>query len=211
MTISLKITDSIKTIEKNINSAIAEYINQTLSNNSNNIIRDIKLYIPSWIKNQPEIISLLSNDTQSLAGYFGIPSERSSIVEMIVSSVTESLLFKFVKYKDSLSRGGFEVYIQPDNFLNLLSLPQGHTVYSGGDLHWLDWLLLRGDEIIISNYHYNPAKGFGRSSLGNMVGGDVFRVPPQYSGTSSDNFVTRALIGDQQDKIITSIFQKYLG
>jgi hypothetical protein len=211
MTISLKITDSIKTIEKNINSAIAEYINQTLSNNSNNIIKDIKVYVPSWIKSQPEIISLLSNDTQSLAGYFGIPIERGSIVEMIVSSVTDSLSFKFVKYKDSLARGGFEVYIQPDNFLNLLSLPQGHTIYKGGDLHWLDWLLLRGDEIIISNYYYNPAKGFGRSGLGNMVSGDVFRVPPQYSGTSSDNFVTRALIGDQQDKIITSIFKKYLG
>lgn len=211
MTISFKITDSVKTVEKNINSAIAEYINITLSSNTNNIIREIKSYIPLWIKSQPEIISLLSNDTQSLAGYFGIPSERGSIVENIVSSVVGSLSFKFIKYKDSLSRGGFELYIQPDNFLNLLGLPQGHTVYNGGDLHWLDWLLLRGDEIIISNYRYNPAKGFGRSRLGNMIKGDVFRVPPQFSGTSSDNFITRALIGDQQDKIITSIFNKYLG
>jgi capsid portal protein len=44
-----------------------------------------------------------------------------------------------------------------------------------------------------------------------MIPGGVFRVPPQYSGTVNNNFVTRALTGNEQDKAITQIFDNYLG
>jgi hypothetical protein len=211
MTISLKITDSIKSIEKNINSAIAEYINTKLNNNSKNIVSEISSHVPTWLRNQPEIVALLAKDNTSLAGYFGIAGSASDVVNAIVNSVTGSLIFKFVSYNNSLTRGGFEVYIQPENFANLLGLPQGHTIYQGGDLHWLDWLLIRGDAIIVSNYQYNPSTGLGRSGLGNMIKGGAFRVPPQFAGTKTDNFVTRALSGNDQDKILTNIFDKYLG
>jgi len=211
MTIGLKITDSIQLIEKNINSAIASYINTKLISNTNGIVSEILLYVPIWLKSQPEITALLSKDNTSLAGQFGITGSTSSVVDAIISSVTGSLKFKFVNYNNSLKKGGFEVYIQPDNFSNLLGLSEGHTVYQGGDLHWLDWLLVRGDALIVSNYQYNPITGLGRSGLGNMIKGGSFRVPPQFSGTRSDNFVTRALSGVEQDKVLTKIFDKYLG
>ena len=38
MAISIKILDSVSTIEKNINIAIAKHLNNTLANNTNNII-----------------------------------------------------------------------------------------------------------------------------------------------------------------------------
>jgi hypothetical protein len=211
MTISLRITDSISVIEKNLNTAIASYINEKLTSNTNNIIAEISAHIPNWIISQPEINSLLSNDNSSLAGYFGIPSDVGSVVDAIVNSIVGSLSFKFVNFNNSLTKGGFEIYIQPSNFANLLGLKEGHTIYQGGDLHWLDWLLIRGDAIIVSNYQYNPATGLGRSGLGHMVGGGSFRVPPQYAGTITENFVTRALSGNEQDRVITNIFDKYLG
>jgi hypothetical protein len=92
-----------------------------------------------------------------------------------------------------------------------LSLPEGHTIYEDGDLHWLQWMLIRGDETIIVGYEYNPQTGLGRSKLGNMKKGNSFRVPPQYAGTSDNNFITRALIGQQQNDDITNLVKKVLG
>jgi len=210
MSISLRLTDSIKNIEMEINKGIADYVNKKLSSNQNRIINSIRSLVPNWILAQPEMISLASNDPTSLAGYFGVVGDASSIATKIAISVADSLTFKLDNFKNNLN-GGFEVYIQPTTFINLLGIQDGRSVYAGGNLHWLDWLLTKGDEIIISNYQYNPQTGLGRSGLGNMIPGGVFRVPPQFSGTANNNFVTRALIGNEQDKAITQIFDNYLG
>jgi hypothetical protein len=107
-------------------------------------------------------------------------------------------------------RGGISINIQPASFVNLLSLQEGFTTYSGGTLHWLDWLLLKGDSIIIIDYQYNPKIGLGRSNLGNMIAGGSFRVPPQFSGSEDDNFITRALTGDVAEGQIMKMLEEVL-
>lgn len=209
MTLSIVITDSDKKIEQNINAAIADAINDRILRNIGSLTNSTKALIPSWILAQPEIISLQSSDTFSLAGQFGIQGSVSPIINNIVQSVVDSTEINFVKYSKNL-KGGLELRFQPSNFSNLLSLPDGHTRYQGGDLHWLDWLLKRGDNIIVVNYQYNPQTGLGRSGLGNMIGGGSFRVPPQFSGTESDNFITRSFIGSVQEQQISDIMQKAL-
>jgi hypothetical protein len=209
MSISLKITDSIKEIEQRVNKAIAELANEILSNNLQRIHSSIKSLIPSWINSQPEINALLSSDPMSLAGQFGIKDSAISIVNSIISSVVDATEIKLIRYSNSL-RGGLEINFQPANFANLLALSEGHTIYNGGDLHWLDWLLKRGDSIIVMNYQYNPKTGLGRSGLGNMIPGSSFRVPPQFSGTQNDNFITRAFLGQNQEKQIAKILQDIL-
>ena len=129
-----------------------------------------------------------------LAGYTGVFQirEKTTSPAVILELTTEN--------------GGLEVNFQPSTFDNLIGLPEGHVKYSDGDLHWLNWLLNAGDTIIIVNYQYNPATGMGRSGLGTMIPGGVFRVPPQFSGTSDNNFITRALLGTtQEDQIINLI------
>ena len=208
MSISIVLTESEGQIGKNINAAIATYINDILSKNLNNIVNKVKLLIPNWIMSQPEMVSLSSSDVLSLAGQFGIVSGVGA-AQAIAKTVAQSTLIKFVKYSNNL-KGGLELQFQQADFNNLLSLREGHTVYQGGDLHWLDWLLKRGDAIIVSNFQYNPATGLGRSGLGNMIGGGSFRVPPQFSGTPDNNFITRALVGPAQEQEITNILQKIL-
>jgi hypothetical protein len=208
MSISIVLTESEGQIGKNINAAIATYINDILSKNLNNIVNKVKLLIPNWIMSQPEMVSLSSSDVLSLAGQFGIVSGAGA-AQAIAKTVAQSTLIKFVKYSNNL-KGGLELQFQQADFNNLLSLREGHTVYQGGDLHWLDWLLKRGDAIIVSNFQYNPATGLGRSGLGNMIGGGSFRVPPQFSGTPDNNFITRALVGPAQEQQITDILQKIL-
>ena len=127
---------------------------------------------------------------------------ESMIVDSIQDSVMGAVSVDFKTVNNTLSKGGLSINFQPATFANLLSLPTGHTVYEGGDLHWLQWLLERGDSMIVVDYHYYPASGMGRSGKGYMKKTGMFRVPPQFSGTSNNNFVTRALVGPAQEKEI---------
>ena len=209
MTISIRLLDSTKQIEKNINIAIANHINGIIIREQNKILNQVKSLIPSWIESQPEIISLRSSSPISLAGQFGIPGDASSIVNSIVGAIVDATSVKFVKYSANL-KGGLELQFQPTTFGNLLGLADGHVIYNGGDLHWLDWLLLRGDNVIVTNFQYNPSSGLGRSGLGNMIDGGVFRVPPEFSGTKDDNFITRAftnpIVESQLSDLLSRIF-----
>lgn len=208
MSLSIELLDSVSSIEGKINAAMAEEINKTLSRNLSKITQDIQALIPKWINQQPEINAILSRE---LVGAFGTLLSPQSIVNAIIDSVSSSMSVSLKRYNNKLSGGGLDINIQPDNFANLLGLSEGHTIYSGGDLHWLEWMLLRGDEIIVVGYEYNPKSGIGRTRLGNMVSGRGFRVPPQYSGTIDNNFITRALIGQTQSNDITKIIKDILG
>jgi hypothetical protein len=209
--ITLKILDSEATIEKNVNAAIAEEVNGRVFRNQQKLLQKCKSLVSGWITSQPEILSLQSNDIMSLAGQFGLyPGQENNAITTIINSVESSITVKFTKFTPKLV-GGIEVNFQPNNFLNLLNLPQGIVNYGKGTLHWLDWLLTKGDSIIVVSYQYNPTTGLGRSGLGNMIGGGSFRVPPQFSGTKDNNFITRALVGPQQEQQIANIFKEILG
>jgi|694.fasta_scaffold02450_4 hypothetical protein len=210
MSITLKLLESVGQIESNILSALSVQFNASMKSKKNKILQDIKTLIPFWISSQPEMQSLLSSDPLSLVGQFGITISPTAIVSAIVSSVVNSANILIIPYDKKLNGGGIELNIQPDNFANLLGLPQGHSVYQDGNLHWLDWLLNRGDEIIVAGYQYNPQTGIGRSKLGNMKTGGSFRVPPEFSGTEQNNFITRALVGSNQEKQISKIFETIL-
>lgn len=200
--ITLKLTESISEISKNINKAIAEELNDKIQNRKNDIIRQVKQLVNALIETQPEIQSLKDG---TLKGAFGI-IDSDSAVENITQALLNSVEINIKKFTNDLS-GGLTINIQPSSFRNLLGLPQGFTVYSGGVLHWLDWLLLRGDTIIIVDYQYNPKTGLGRSGLGNMIEGGSFRVPPQFSGSDDDNFITRALLSSTAESEIFKILE----
>ena len=208
--ITIKLIDSVSKITTDINLSIAQYLNDKIRKNKLSTINKIKSYIPAWINSQPEIISLQSQTTNTLFALFGLRSgSTNSIVDDIINSVVNSLSFSFIPIDNQLN-GGITIELQPADFQNLLSLQSGHVVYSQGDLHWLNWLLTMGNSVIIANYNYSPQSGAGRSRQGIMKFGGSFRVPPQYSGTDTDNFITRALTGSAQEDQITQIINTEL-
>lgn len=208
--ISLKIIDSIPDIERKVNAAIAPLVNQRIKTNMVNIKNNIQGLTGDWITQQPEIQSLLSSSPLSLAGQFGIPPAQVPFaVSSIIESVKASIFPEFRPF-DSQLKGGFVINLQPDDFNNLLSLVSGHVFYAKGDLHWLNWLLTLGSSIVVANYGYSASVGSGRSGLGVMSIGRSFRVPPRFSGTPDDNFITRALSGKSQQDQITKIIEKAL-
>lgn len=210
MSITIRLLDSVPTIQTNVNTAIATFINDRLSSNLNTILRRTRDSIRLIVRRSPEIRSLENVDPLSLAGQFGFNISLTSITSAIINSIVDSTSVRLVPYTNSLRGGGLTITCQPVTFTNLLGLPQGHTVYMGGDLHWLNWLLTQGDSIIVVNYSYNPKTGLGRSGLGNMIPGGSFRVPPQYSGDIGNNFVTRALANPELEQLLTKIVRDTL-
>lgn len=77
----------------------------------------------------------------------------------------------------------------------VLAVPSASFVSEGGHrIDWLEWLLTRGDEIIITDHAFQPGREKGsRTGLGVMQRSGVWRVPPEFSGTPQDNWLTRAL------------------
>ncbi len=206
--ITIKLLDNLESFSKKINNASSSYINKKIKTQKQNITNKVRNLASKWITSQDEMMALANG---LLSGAFGILSGDERIAfNAIHSAVVSSVGVDIILFNNTLTSGGVIVYFQPSDFANLLSLPEGHTVYENGDLHWLQWLLQRGDEAIVTNYEYNPKAGLGRSGLGNMKVGGFFRVPPQYSGTSDDNFITRALIGRRQEKEIALILQDAL-
>ena len=200
---SIKILDSMKSIEKKVNSATAEVINKTIKINKSSITSKAKAFAIQSLLSQPEIFSLAGGE---LAGAFGLPaSSAQAAISAITQSFSSSIYTKIQKFDNNLKQGGVYIYFQPSNFVNLLNLPEGHTMYAKGDLHWLQWLLKRGDEIIVAGYEFEGRSGRGRSGLGYMTIGGSFRVPPQFSGTTDNNFISRALVGKSQEHAISNI------
>jgi len=206
--VSIKLTDPIDIIEARINQAIADHINSVIARQKQRLIGKLKESVYSWVGSQPEIDSLRSEGLpNSLNSQFGLRGgQGDSVVASVITAVVESTEIN-IKKIDKKLKGSIDFNFQPKDFQNLLSLPDGHVVTEKGvDLHWLNWLLTRGDEAIVTNYQYVPSTD-GRAGGGSMKAGGVFRVDPRFSGTTDNNFITRAFNGKQSEisKLISDI------
>jgi hypothetical protein len=190
--------ESTKVAKQKIDNAIADQINTSIKKNKSLVISKLKKYVEIWIRSQPEIISLSNENTPgSLNSQLGLRSgSASSAVTAIVQAVVNSIKINLTKVDKKL-KGGVEFSFQSKNFANLLTLSAGVTVTEKGQsLPWLNWLLTQGDSIIIVGYKYEAGSGGrsgGRSGGGKMTTGSSFRIPPKYSGNTTNNFITRAL------------------
>ena len=206
MTIRLDVLESNNLLVKEINRALVQQLNQRITKNEKKAIQQIRGLIPSWITTSPEIESLQQEGIQnSLNAQFGLYSgQAATATSAIISAISDSIQVDIKKVQDNF-RGSIKFSLQPSSFANLLSIPEGTVIPDvGGRLHWMDWLLNLGSSIIVAGYNYVPEIG-GRSGGGTMNAGFGWRVPPRFSGTPDDNFITRAL--SNRDKELAPILQ----
>lgn len=201
--ITLKLLDTEAQIEKKINKALAREFNKILRKKEKFLLGRLKRSVESWVRASPEIQSLDDRQAYGLGAEFGIrKSKAGPAIEAIINAIVDATVISANKFTEDL-KGSIYFYFQPADFVNLLQLQEGHVVtQKGSDLHWLDWLLTKGDQMIIQGYEYQPSRD-GRSGGGTMEKGVSFRVNPKYSGIESDNFVTRLF--DKKESEITNL------
>lgn len=201
----MKLLDSFGVFSKKLYSAIAEQLNGRVKKNRLRVESRIRLSIDSWIRDQPEIKDLLGSSERSMNYLFGLePGKAERAVEHIVRAISESIIIELPKISNRLE-SKIQFRLNPSLFGRLILDSSASVITEKGTrLEWLNWLLQEGDKIIIYGYHYRTGNK-GRSGGGTMVKRGVFRVPPEFSGTINDNFITRTFLG--REKELSDIIQ----
>jgi len=201
----MRLLDSLNDFSKKIYSSIAEQLNGRAKKNRSTVESKIRLSIDSWIRDQPEIKDLLGSSERSMNYLFGLePGKAERAVEHIVRAISESIIIELPKISNTLE-SKIQFRLKPSLFGRLILDSSASVITENGTrLEWLNWLLQEGDKIIIYGYHYRTGNE-GRSGGGTMVKRGVFRVPPEFSGTIDNNFITRAFLG--REKELSDIIQ----
>ncbi|MEO2157830.1 MAG: hypothetical protein ABGX31_00680 [bacterium] len=206
----LKLPESDKEIERKILIAVSQEMNKRVKRNQGKIRRDFEKLISIWVRQSQEIQSLKSEAVQNtLNSEFGlVPGQGSILEDQIVESIVGSIQIEVQQFDSNLN-GGISVYIQPTDFENLLGITDGFIRSENSPLHFLHWLLVEGDKILIVGYKYVPMIA-GRSKGGIMRSktGGSFRVKPEFAGTAENNFVTRAF--DNRDRDVFKVLERVI-
>ena len=205
----LVLVDTPDQISKKILKAAAEEFNTRLNKKIARIRERVKNLTINMIKQSDTYESLISGE---LAAHFGLPStNRQAMVDAIIEKIGESIKIdvKPVKQFGKGFRGQTTISVMVNDFSDILSMTEAFVSTEKGQiLPWLEWLLLKGDAIIISEHDVRLVGGKGRSGGAVMVKNSAaaWRVPPEHSGTIRDNWLTRTLT-IYRDKYLKAIGQ----
>lgn len=200
--LKINIIDSNIKIKNNISKALQKDIIKIFKSNAPRIESQVKALVYEALFNCPEIISLRQG---TLRMDFGIPIDPTNeIVAAIVNST--HVYFRNFDFSQKSVHNVLSVYIQPEDFQNLISNAYANVITERGEvLPWLEWLLVGGDAVQIMGYEVEYGL-FDNSRSGGaiMIPTGYFKVDPQFSGTPADNFITRAIspYGDKITQII---------
>ena len=206
----LELLGTPEQFEKVILSSINDKFNDAIKKSITGVEEQVKRLVYDNIYNCSELEALREG---SLRSELGLSLRQASGASSdIAQAVSESVVIQEDKDTKKKSSGGMTVYVQPSNFANVLEVKDSSVTYlskrykKNVKLEWLDWLINRGDEIIVANFGF-VSSGKGRTGGGRMQKGGSWRISPRHAGTQEDNFITRAL-GESSQKEIASIIEK---
>ena len=209
----LEITSSDAEIKKIIMQQIADDLNSSFLAIAEDIRKNIKPVIYNAIHECYEMQALRG---PYLRGSLGLTSSQATQASQKISEVvSDSVIIQTKAVTANNLSAGLQILIQTEDYANVLSISQAVVSYRSRrfkrtiDLPWLDWLLTKGDQILVSGFEFQPGGNLGRSRAGRMAEtpSGSWRVSPEYSGTKGDNFITRSFDNRTQSQI-TKIVQK---
>tara|TARA_Y100000310_G_scaffold184582_2_gene184726 strand:+ start:667 stop:1347 length:681 start_codon:yes stop_codon:yes gene_type:complete len=190
-----KVKESDNVIISRIKEAMGKELALAVRSSFPALIPKLEELVYFWVEQQPEIESLRGG---LLQGDFGIPKSMAfTVTQEIIYAVSKSVDLVFTGFDKKLM-GKLTINIQPTTFENVLSVAAPVVTEKGTVLPWLKWLLFSGDQIMVRDYHveYLSGEDAGRSRSGTgavMAPEGLFRVRPEFAGTSENNFISRAL------------------
>ena len=118
--------------------------------------------------------------------------------------------YKSPSINSSQIKASFSVSIIRADFSDVLSNDAALVIDSlrGYSLPWLEWLLLEGNKTIVKNQEVilRPSR-FSRTGMALMQESNKsWKVPSQYAGTISNNWITRAI--DDNEGVINNFLTK---
>jgi len=190
------------------------HLNVTFSKAISEIITEVKIVISEALKQEPEYESLMSG---SLKYEFGIPD--SGTVDIVIEEMvnTLNLEYKPVTINNLGLSGEYKLTMIKSDDINGIINNQSAKVVDGGrgyELPWLSWLLFQANKPIVKNFEVKIAPNpSSRTGMAIMVDSNKnWRVPPEFAGTISNNWTTRAIEKTETKilKVMQTYIEKYL-
>lgn len=209
MRIAVNLLESNSQVRQLVLSELARQLKETFALARPSIINRTKDMVRDALKQEPEYQSLISG---KLRAELGVPNASS--IDFIVDALVDTLdmIVDPVTFNNSGLKGGFTLQmIQSDNISGIIAMDAATVTDNNGQkLPWLEWLLLRGNQIIIRNYEVRMGPNpYSRTNMAIMIESKKnWRVPMEFAGTITNNWTTRALdkVSSQiVDNIINSI------
>ena len=209
----IEITTSPSEFKKMVMQAIADHINSIAIKIAADVTETIKPLVYDAVHDCHEMQALRSSDLRAAMGLN--PSQARDVSKQIAESVSSSLIVESGKVTPKNLSTMISIYVQPAGLDNVLSVGGSTVDYTSTEgkqvtIPWLDWLLTEGDRILVSGFALELGQGLGRSWGGRMVEAPTgsWRIEPQYAGTLTDNFVTRALAEKKLESAISKEIMK---
>jgi hypothetical protein len=213
MKFSLRLLETDSQISKLIMDELKIILDKAINKALPTISTKIKILIGESLRNQPEYSSLM---TGTLKAELGIADATS--ITSVIDALIETLAVQKndIKVTNKGLSGGFSLTMMKSDDMNGVIYTDAASVKdaSGYSLPWLEWLLLKGSEILVKNYEVSYVSSpYSRSGMAIMIpSSSSWRVPPQFAGTEKDNWTTRAInsVEDSVYKIIQENIEKNL-
>lgn len=201
ITVTTTLLTSPQEIQRFIENSLSEHLQDVVNRISPTIKYLSSTIVRNALLSSPEYGSLLHGELREA---FGL-EDASSVVDNIIYTLTDNIEVRYEPPFDMV------VEISRDDFQEILSVNGSSYISNNSSINWLEWLLTSGDSIIITSYHLDNSRPRATSRTGSavMVPQGTWRVPPQYSGTSNDNWITRA-ISSVSDSIIKVIQEEFI-
>lgn len=212
LNIQIDLRESVGEIKGRILDRFALHLNSVFRRAASGVQRRVGEVCESLIQGREEYQSLLNGE---LLGELGVPDIQPRL-RHILDTVKRSVTIEstpIMRQGDQLT-GGMVVKMIPADYADILGL--GDAAYvtdKGTNIQWLDWLLNEGARIIVIGYEaklrLSPQEAArSRTGLGLMRKGTGWRVPPGFSGTPDDNFITRAFNGTRVEGLFLDIVKQ---
>jgi hypothetical protein len=176
---------------------IAKELNRKIPGRMKSIGQRMRDATVSFIQSTSTYASLVGG---TLAFELGIPKgNRKDRIDAVAHAVARNMEIEFIPITTGGKqfRNGIRFRLLMRDLSEVLSLQEAIIfTEKGQQLDWLRWLLTLGDSIIIDEYDvfYSPGRGRSGGAIMLPSNATAWRVPPQYSGTIGDNWLTRALV-----------------
>ena len=202
MNISINLLESNSEIRRAILQQIREVMQGAIRKSLPAITDQVKNSVREALRREPEYNSLVSG---KLKAEFGMPS--SADVDIVVNALVETINVQNnpLKITNLGISGGITItMMKSDNLDGVINIASAYVSdYNRGySLPWLEWLLLRSNQTIVKNYEVKMGNNpYSRSGMALMVKSNKnWRVPPEYAGSQSNNWTTRA-VSTAEDEI----------
>lgn len=134
----------------------------------------------------------------------------------IVNAVVSAVNVFFQKSRRGKTLGKLVIQIDPAIVSTAVQTSTTNAIYSsnGHQITWLYWLMNKGLEVAVEDFEVVSTIDYdakSRSGGGFMIKtGGAFRVHPDHAGTPGDNFITRAIIANEENikRIIQEEFRR---